>query len=80
MSAVVDEILARGRRRRRLPPPEVRRLLRERAGLTQREIAEALDVSRVCVTRYETGARTPRGDELDRYLELLDRLAAEVAR
>lgn len=76
----LETALERGRARRRVPPPAVRRLLRERAGLTQSELARALGTTRPTVTRYETGTRTPRGETLLRYLDLLDRLAAEAAR
>jgi transcriptional regulator with XRE-family HTH domain len=44
--------------------------------VTQEEIARALGVSRPAVTRYEAGARTPRGALLADYKDLLDRLAA----
>lgn len=72
------EILLRRRSGpRRLPEPDVRRLLRERAGLTQKELAEALGVSRPAVSRWESGRRTPRSSEArDRYRIALDRLSA----
>ena len=62
-------------RRRRLPDPAIRRLLRERAGLSQRELAEALGVSRPTVTRWELGQRVPQGDLAERYAAALERLA-----
>ena len=62
-------------RRRRLPDPGIRRLLREQAGLSQDELAEVLGVSRPAVTRWELGKRTPRGDLAERYAAALDRLA-----
>lgn len=68
------ELLARSRRRRMLPPPEIRRMLREKAGITQEEIAGALGVSRPAISRWESGARTPRGERLLDYIELLDQL------
>ncbi len=75
MHEVLADRLARTRRRRRLPEPTMRRYLRERAGLTQDDIGAALGVSRVAVTRWELGQRTPRGNLLDRYIELLDAIA-----
>jgi transcriptional regulator with XRE-family HTH domain len=73
----LDALLSRSRLRRDLPPPSIRRLLRERAGLSQEAIANVLGVTRPTVTRWELGARTPRNAALVRYSELLDRLAAE---
>lgn len=77
MFATLDEALVRARRRRTLPTPEMRRLLRERAGLTQRDLGQVLQVSGVAVCRWESGVRTPRGALLDRYLEVLNKLARE---
>lgn len=74
----VDAVLRRARQRRHLPPPPVRQMLRQQLGLSQREVAELLDVTRVSVSRWETGERTPRGELLLRYLELLGRLAREL--
>ena len=76
MSAV-DELLDQARVRRALPPAPVRRFLRERAGVTQAELAEVLGVERPTVTRYESGAREPRGELRIAYVGLLERLAGE---
>ena len=76
-AAALDTVLAAGRARRRLPQPAIRRLLRERARLSQREVAQALGVDPPTVSRWESGSRTPSGRFLERYLELLDRLAGE---
>ncbi len=69
--------LQRRKRRRQLPPPAARRQLRERLGLTQEDIAEALGVDRASISRYEAGARVPRGPIAEAYIELLERLARE---
>lgn len=69
------EILNRGRLRRRLKAaPEFAQAVRERAGLTQTEMAQFLGVSQVSVSRYERGEGLPRAETLGRYAELLDRL------
>ncbi len=74
----LEDLITRGRLRKRgLPAPPVRRLIRERAGLSQVDLAGYLDVSRPTITRYENGRRTPRGVLLERYQELLDRLTRE---
>ncbi len=69
------QLLERKTAIRRLPDPEVRRLLRIRAGITQAELAAALDVSRPAVCRWERGQRSPTGERLEAYLEALERLA-----
>jgi transcriptional regulator with XRE-family HTH domain len=76
---LIDELLAAAQHRRLLPEPAVRRLLRERAGITQEEVAQVLGVDRASVSRYEAGIRDPRGDARKTYIELLDRLAVEMA-
>lgn len=77
LASDLDVLLSRGRMRRALPVPAVRRLLRERAGLSQAAVADVMGVSRPAFTRWELGQRTPRGVILERYVELLDRLASE---
>jgi transcriptional regulator with XRE-family HTH domain len=62
------------RQRHDLPDPLVRRALRVAAGLTQSDVAELLEKSRPTVTRYESGARSPRGSDRVRYAELLEEL------
>jgi transcriptional regulator with XRE-family HTH domain len=47
------------------------RELRERHGLTQRELARALDVSHTCITRWESGDRIPRERSAERIAGLL---------
>jgi DNA-binding transcriptional regulator YiaG len=76
---LTDEALQLSRTRRSLPDPPVRRYLRQHARLTQAEIATAVKRDRATVSRWESGARTPRGDDLLAYAELLDRIAAEMA-
>jgi transcriptional regulator with XRE-family HTH domain len=78
MSTPLDTILSEARRRRALPEPALRRLLRERAGLSQAEVADVLDVSRPAVTRWESGQREPRSAVRGAYAELLERLAKET--
>lgn len=73
----LDDALERARWRRRLPDPKHRRLLRERAGLTQTIVAQALAVDRATICRWESGARDPDDAHVAAYLELLDRLARE---
>jgi DNA-binding transcriptional regulator YiaG len=67
--------------RRRLPAPAMRRAIRVAAGLTQAELASCLPapVHRETVARWEAGVRTPRGELLLAYVQLLDELAKGTA-
>ncbi|MEU3954031.1 helix-turn-helix transcriptional regulator [Streptomyces achromogenes] len=58
-----------------LPPPRVRARLRLAAGLTQRDIADAVGVKRVAVARWEQGQVHPRRPHRTAYIHLLKRLA-----
>ena len=74
----VEDILGASRTRRALEDPGLRRIIRQRALLTQQNVADAVDSTRASVSRWESGARRPRGEAGDRYLALLSRLAEEV--
>lgn len=75
--ADLTRTLRRGRARRRLrAEPSWARMVRQRAGLTQDEIAGLLGVDRSTVSRWETGQRVPRSEALDRYANILRRLEA----
>lgn len=79
MNATALRVQTRVRLHRDLPPPQLRRALREAAGLSQQELADAVDCSRAAIGYYETGARTPRGDLLVRYVAALKALQADPA-
>jgi len=70
----MKELIKRSQSRRQLPPPEMRRLIRKQARLSQAEIAGALKIDRATVSRWESGERTPRGKLAETYKQLLDRL------
>lgn len=70
----LDGLLEQIRVRRALPGPAVRRELREAAGLTQRDVALVIGVDEATVSRWETGAREPRGQRREGYSALLKRL------
>ena len=71
-----DELLERVQARRRLPPPTERRRIRERAGVSLRDLAAAVGVSHATIRNWEAGA-TPREHRAAyaRLLEELDRIA-----
>lgn len=77
-TAHLDAALALTRLRRRLPDPRTRRMLRERADISQAVLAAAIGVERATVSRWESGDREPEGQYLQSYIEALDRLAREA--
>jgi len=64
-------LVERLKSRRDLPPPAVRRALREAAGLSQGDIARAVGASRQAVAHWEEGRRNPRPVHLSTYVEVL---------
>ncbi|MFF8877688.1 helix-turn-helix domain-containing protein [Streptomyces flaveolus] len=58
-----------------LPPPEVRRRVRETATMTQDQLAERVGVTRETVAAWESGREAPRGRKRDAYAKLLGTLA-----
>jgi DNA-binding transcriptional regulator YiaG len=71
MGATLGDLTQRLQTRRQLPPPDVRRTLRRVAGASQSDVAEVVGVTRQAVHLWEAGVRTPRGSNLDAYLEVL---------
>lgn len=67
------------RAKRRMPSPTMARELRRAAGLSQGRLAKELGVTRVTVARWELGTRSPRGELLIAYVELLDTIRAASA-
>lgn len=59
-----------------LPVPAERKRLREAAGLSQAQIAKALDARREAVGNWETGKTEPRPPKRAAYARLLEGLAA----
>jgi transcriptional regulator with XRE-family HTH domain len=76
----LSDLLDRARRRRALPSPRARRLLRERAGLTQDELALVVGVSPAAISRWEAGLRQPRRRSVDAYADVLAALAEDARR
>ena len=67
------------RERRELPPPALRRALREAATVSLEEVGEQLGVSRQTVSRWERGERFPRPQHLVAYAELLRSFRQETS-
>jgi transcriptional regulator with XRE-family HTH domain len=53
----------------------IARRVRERAHLSQAELATALGVSQAALSRWEAGLRQPRGEIAERYARELRKLA-----
>jgi DNA-binding transcriptional regulator YiaG len=71
-------LLDKVRAEQALPPPRVRRSIREAAGVSQRAVASELGISGMTVSRWEDGTRSPRGELAALYVALLAQLR-EVA-
>ncbi|MFJ1707457.1 helix-turn-helix domain-containing protein [Kitasatospora sp. NPDC088346] len=69
--AAVDALLAKARDGGDLPEPAERERLREAAGLTQVEVAAALDTRRGTFAKWEAGAAQPRSPKRGAYAFLL---------
>lgn len=75
----LERALEQVRRRRGLPSPVERRLLRLRTGLSQAAVAASIGVTTAAISRYESGQREPRLEILERYASVLSRLSGEEA-
>ncbi|MBT2447999.1 helix-turn-helix transcriptional regulator, partial [Streptomyces sp. ISL-43] len=73
--AAVDALLEEAAAQDALPHPDERKRLREAAGLSQDQIAQALSVRRETVTSWETGRTAPRPPKRAAYARLLNGLA-----
>jgi len=73
--ASVDALLDQAAAPEALPVPAERKRLREAAGLSQDQVAKALNVRRETVTGWEAGRTEPRPPARAAYIRLLDGLA-----
>lgn len=58
-----------------LPQPAERERLRKAAGMSQQQVADALEVRRATVVSWENGRTEPRPPQREAYARLLDKLA-----
>jgi transcriptional regulator with XRE-family HTH domain len=66
------------RARAKLPPPSVRRALREGGGLKQEDVGDVVGVSRETVSRWESGERGVHRRHVVAYVALLEFLRREA--
>jgi DNA-binding transcriptional regulator YiaG len=71
--------LARSRRSRQPLAPSLARGVRQRAMLTQAELAASLGVTQETVSRWELGLRAPKGETADAYEAILRDLIEAIA-
>jgi len=67
----VKSLLSQVQARKSLPSVPVRKAIRVAAGASVAAVAAACGVYEMTVIRWETGERTPRGENLERYVEVL---------
>jgi DNA-binding XRE family transcriptional regulator len=66
--ARLSELAERVRLRDGLPEPDERRRIREAAGVSQEDLAEAIGIGRRTLIDYEHGRHAPAEAQLTRYL------------
>jgi transcriptional regulator with XRE-family HTH domain len=69
--STLAELEGRVQARSELPTPAVRRALREAVGESLDGVARVVGVTRQAVAMWESGERTPRGENLESYVEVL---------
>jgi transcriptional regulator with XRE-family HTH domain len=74
MTDGITQLESLARSRHRLPDPETRQLIRQRARVSQDDLAAALGVSRAAISRWETGSREPAKETVGSYVAALDAL------
>lgn len=70
-----ETLIERARARKTSPPPDQCRRIREEAGASLAEVGAVVGVSASAVWRWEHGLRHPAGDNLTRYVSLLEALS-----
>jgi DNA-binding transcriptional regulator YiaG len=75
MSPLAEEVRAR----RALPPPAMRRFIREQAKVSQRRAAAEMSVAHTTFARWESGEAEPRSDHAIAYEQLLRDLQAVIS-
>jgi DNA-binding transcriptional regulator YiaG len=76
--SLMEKLLTEIRNRPVLPPREVCRYIRERAGVSQEALAAVVKVSPSAIIKWEQGTRNPSGLRRDRYAEALRKLCGEA--
>ena len=72
MTERLEELRTLVESRRALPPGKKLREIREAAGVSQRELARAIEVSPQAVANWESGTYRPRPEQMERLLAALE--------
>jgi transcriptional regulator with XRE-family HTH domain len=75
----VDILRERLQARRELPPPDVLRDLRVKAGVSLEQVGEAVGVTGAAVFHWERGRSRPRAEHLAAYLQVIQLLREVTA-
>jgi DNA-binding transcriptional regulator YiaG len=67
----IETLIEQAKLRRQLPPPPLRRALREQAGLSKSSVGAAIGVSAMAILHWERGTRRPNPEHLAKYAALL---------
>jgi transcriptional regulator with XRE-family HTH domain len=70
---MIAELEARRERRRPalLPAPDQRKSIRVAYGVSQKDVADVLGVSRLTISMWERGQTEPKAEHAQKYAELL---------
>jgi DNA-binding XRE family transcriptional regulator len=79
LTAAETELLERVRARRVLPPAAERQRIRKAAGISQRELGEALGVSWMAINRWEAGSKPREHKHELAYADMLAALSRVIA-
>lgn len=71
---IADLEALRQRRQVELPPPAERKAIREAYGVSQGEVAQVLNVSRLTVSQWERGQTEPKPEHARKYADLLTQM------
>jgi DNA-binding transcriptional regulator YiaG len=74
----IEQLVAEVRTARAGFSPEEARRIRLTASISQARVADAMDVDRTTIARWESGDMRPRGEQWTRYQRLLAELQREV--
>jgi DNA-binding transcriptional regulator YiaG len=70
----MDDLRNLARAHERLRDRRTARAIRIRAGITEAQMAQALNVSQSTISRWEGGSRQPRGQAAVRWVQILNEL------
>jgi transcriptional regulator with XRE-family HTH domain len=70
----IEKLVQEVEARRDLPPPRMRKAIRQGAGVSRARLGDVVGVSEASIGFYEAGTRNPSGEHLCLYAEALESL------